>query len=160
MLQAELDRHDSAEGRRWARALAPLAEAFADRFARLPAAGRLSDPGRDALQHRLRRCALALDYAERRRRRARWPSCCRSRALTWYAADRDCQAWEPSQDDFLSPALMEAECMRRVLPPDAFADVVRGLPAARWPSGEPATLFEPGHASATAPTARSPTSTA
>ena len=38
----------------------------------------------------------------------------------WYGADADCQAWEPSGDDFLSSALIEAECMRRLLPPERF----------------------------------------
>ena len=41
----------------------------------------------------------------------------RAKCIAWYGGDRDCQAWEPSQDDFLSPALMEVECMRRVLEP-------------------------------------------
>ncbi|WP_164094056.1 DUF2891 family protein, partial [Stenotrophomonas maltophilia] len=39
----------------------------------------------------------------------------------WYGADIDCPAWgEPSGDDFQSSALIEAECMRRLLPTDAF----------------------------------------
>jgi hypothetical protein len=64
------------------------------------------------------------------------------RCLSWYLKDKGCQAWEPSQDDFLSPALMEAECMRRFLPSDAFpgwfADF---LPQVE--EGRPANLFEP-----------------
>ena len=39
----------------------------------------------------------------------------REKAIAWYANDAGCQAWEPSGDDFLSPALIEAECLRRVL---------------------------------------------
>ena len=38
----------------------------------------------------------------------------------WYGADANCQAWEPGGDDFLSPALIEAECMRRLLPAPRF----------------------------------------
>ena len=38
----------------------------------------------------------------------------------WYGTDAGCQAWEPSGDDFLSPALIEAECMRRLLPAGHF----------------------------------------
>jgi len=30
------------------------------------------------------------------------------RTLHWFGADRDCQAWEPGGDEFLSPALTEA----------------------------------------------------
>lgn len=43
------------------------------------------------------------------------------RARTWFADDRDYPAaWEPSGQDFLSPALCEADLMRRVLPPSEF----------------------------------------
>ena len=39
------------------------------------------------------------------------------RSMTYFAADRDAPiAWEPSGDDFLSPSLVEADLMRRVLP--------------------------------------------
>ena len=37
----------------------------------------------------------------------------RNRSLHWFGADRDCQAWEPGGDEFLSPALIEALCMAR-----------------------------------------------
>ncbi len=43
------------------------------------------------------------------------------KALAWYGNDGDCQGWEPGGDDFLSPALMEAECMRRILDGAHFA---------------------------------------
>ncbi len=40
------------------------------------------------------------------------------RARDWFGADRDYPSrWEPSGEDFLSPALCEADLMRRVLPP-------------------------------------------
>jgi len=42
----------------------------------------------------------------------------RERALHWYGSDRDCQAWEPGGDEFLSPALTEALCMARTQPQD------------------------------------------
>src|SRR5262249_9960715 len=65
-------------------------------------------------------------------------------ARRWYGGDRDCQAWEPSGDDFLSPALIEVECMRRLMPAPEFRGwlagflprLARGLPC-------PKTLFEP-----------------
>ncbi|HUR82162.1 MAG TPA: DUF2891 domain-containing protein [Thermoanaerobaculia bacterium] len=47
----------------------------------------------------------------------------KSRARAYYATDRNCPlAYEPSGEDFLSPCLAEADVMRRVLPPRAFAE--------------------------------------
>jgi len=43
------------------------------------------------------------------------------RARTYFAGDRDAPAaWEPSGDDFLSPSLVEADLMRRVLGAEEF----------------------------------------
>ena len=43
------------------------------------------------------------------------------RARTYFAGDRDAPAgWEPGGDDFLSPSLVEADLMRRVLGADEF----------------------------------------
>jgi hypothetical protein len=43
------------------------------------------------------------------------------RARSFYLQDRDAPLrWEPSGEDFLSPALAEADLMRRVLDPDEF----------------------------------------
>ena len=66
----------------------------------------------------------------------------RSRAHHWFGADRDCPGWEPSGDDFLSSALIEALCMAHILPGSAFSDWLAGfLP--RLEAGEPAALFRP-----------------
>jgi hypothetical protein len=66
----------------------------------------------------------------------------REKAVAWYGDDVECQAWEPSGDDFLSPALIEAECMRRTL---TESDFTRWLDSflPRIEAREPATLFEP-----------------
>ncbi len=144
MLAAELARADSAEGRRWHAALAPLARAFADRVrAFLPKA---AYPIRAGTHFNTAfALSLMLDYAD---------ACddldlaalVRARAQSWYGADRACQAWEPGGDDFLSPALVEAECMRRVLAPDEWALWMDGfLPGLA--SGEPRTLFVPADVS-------------
>ena len=100
---------------RWAQTLAPLAEAFADRFrdflpvARYPV--RVGTHFNTAFALR-----MAADYAD-----APLLALLQTTAQRWYTADRDCPAWgEPSGDDFLSSALIEAECMRRLLPPAAF----------------------------------------
>jgi hypothetical protein len=66
----------------------------------------------------------------------------RERAQTWFGADRDCPAWEPGGDDFLSSALIEALFMSRVLPPAEFGVWLDGfLP--RLAEGKPETLFRP-----------------
>ena len=67
----------------------------------------------------------------------------RDTALRWYGDDADCPAWgEPGGDDFLSSALVEAECMRRLLPPGAFRPWLdRFLP--RLAARQPPVLFSP-----------------
>jgi hypothetical protein len=65
----------------------------------------------------------------------------RERALQWFGGDRDCQAWEPGGDEFLSPALIEALCMartHRALFPMWFEQFLPRVAARR-----PATLFTP-----------------
>ena len=145
-LQAELELHAIAEGRSWAETLRPLASAFARRLeAYLP---KLTYPIRAGTHANTAFAVrLALDYVEVVRDQP-LTALLRARATTWFGGDADCQAWEPSGDDFLSPALMEAECMRRVLTPEAFADwFARFLPGlgARRPSAlfEPAVVSDP-----------------
>jgi len=144
MLSAELDRHESAEARGWATALRPLAAAFAKRFREfLPKATypiRVGTHFNTAFA-----IALAMEYADVARDDA-LATLLRETAVRWYANDVDCQAWEPGGDDFLSSALIEAECMRRVLPTDrwrAWFDAF--LP--RLGQREPRTLFTPAEIS-------------
>ncbi|HWE45417.1 MAG TPA: DUF2891 domain-containing protein [Caulobacteraceae bacterium] len=67
-------------------------------------------------------------------------------ARRWYGSDRDCQAWEPSGDDFLSSALIEAECMRCVLDATEFRTWFDAfLP--RVDERKPTTLFTPAKVS-------------
>jgi hypothetical protein len=139
-LATELARHDAP----WGHALQPLTDAFVARFkAFLPKA---DYPVRAGVHSNTAfALALALDYA----RAADDPDLAaliEAKARAWHGADRDCQAWEPSGDDFLSPALIEAELMRRVLAPDEFrAWFAAFLPRAA--AGEPATLFAPARVS-------------
>lgn len=118
MLQAELLCHKTAEGRRWAKAHAPLAAAFAERFKtflpKSPYPVRAGVHTNTAFALR-----LAMDYA-READDTDLLDLCVAKAEAWYGGDRDCRPWEPSQDDFLSSALMEAECMRAALSPEAF----------------------------------------
>jgi hypothetical protein len=140
MLTAELDRHDSEEGRRWAQAIQPLAQVFVERMkAYLPLA---TYPVRVGTHYNTAfALRLTLDYAQGAGDEA-LASLCRDAALRWHSEDRDCQAWEPSQDEFLSPALMEAELMRRILPAPAFRVWLSAfLP--RLADQEPRALFVP-----------------
>ena len=68
---------------------------------------------------------------------------CTSRMAYWFGHDVDYQArWEPSGEDFLSPALAEAEVMASVLPTDNFGLWLgRFLP--RLADGQPVGLFRP-----------------
>lgn len=142
-LQAELEQHKDGPGGRAAKQLRPLADMFAQRFARfLPISTYPVRTGvHSSTAFALR---LAADYAEHND--GQLFSLMRDKALAWYGADRGAQAWEPSQDDFLSPTLMEAECMRRLLAPDAFrAWFADFLPQAA--NGAPASLFTPARVS-------------
>jgi hypothetical protein len=140
MLVAELSRHQTEDGQRWSAALKPLANAFVARFTSfLPKATyptRVGTHDNSAFS-----IALALEYAEAMHDK-RFGRLLRGRAVAWYSNDADCQAWEPGGDDFLSSALMEAECMRRSLDAEHFGSWLdRFLP--RIASREPATLFTP-----------------
>lgn len=140
MLQGELARHTTPEGKSWARNLKPLADAFADRFMTfLPIA---TYPVRAGVHSNTAfALTLALDYA-RTVGDTKLEALCVEKVRAWYVNDTDCQAWEPSQDEFLSSSLSEAAVMRAALPPAEFRTwFARFLPRAA--SAEPATLFKP-----------------
>jgi hypothetical protein len=144
MLAGELARHESEEGRAWSRAVKPLGEAFVRRFQSfLPLA---TYPVRAGVHSNTAfALTLALDYADAVGD-VSFATLCREKAKAWYGGDVQCQAWEPSQDDFLSSALTEAGCMSRVLPHGEFAQwFAEFLPHAA--KGEPATLFSPARVS-------------
>jgi hypothetical protein len=139
-LAAELHDHPHGEAAGWSAALQPLAEAFAGRFleflpkARYPTRSGVHSSTAFAL-------ALAMEFA-RIGNDVDLAKALTRTAHEWYLNDADCQAWEPSGEDFLSPCLMEAECMRRMLPSDEFgAWFARFLP--RLAQREPRTLFQP-----------------
>jgi hypothetical protein len=140
MLAAELERHLTERSNRWSQALAPLTAAFVDRYVGfLPKA---TYPTRVGTHFNSSfAIALALEYAEVTHNESLRKPLVR-KAHDWYGEDLDCQAWEPSGDDFLSPALMEAECMRRALDATDFSRWLDGfLP--RLTQRQPAALFKP-----------------
>ena len=116
-LQAELLRLGNA---RWADAVQPLAAELARRMARFvngaPYPIRAGTHGNTAFAG-----LLALDYA-RVAKDAALEDAIRMAARRWYGADRNAPlAYEPSLDEFLSPALIEAALMREILPGTEFA---------------------------------------
>ena len=136
-LAEELFRHDVA----LARNLAPLVDVMrAGLLAYLPA---LTHPVRHGVHNNTAFAVkLALDYA-RVADDQELKLFCTSRMAYWFGHDTDYGArWEPSGEDFLSPALTEAEVMAAVLPPDNFSRwLSRFLPNLH--TGEPVKLFTP-----------------
>lgn len=128
-------------GDSWSRDLAPLAEIIAQRFRDfLPLAHypvRVGTHFNTAFGLR-----MAADYAGIKGDEA-LARLLRETGLRWYGEDTDCPAWgEPSGDDFQSSALIETECMRRLLPRDAFLPWFdRFLP--RLVEKQPASLLKP-----------------
>src|SRR5687768_7482141 len=139
-LAEELDRGGDRSAS-WARNVAPLAGAFVARYMDwLP---RAAHPLRIGMHvNTAFGIAFGLDYA-RVAGESAFAEACEAKALAWYANDRDYPAaWEPSGADFFSPALIEADLMRRVLDADAFADWLADfLP--RLAELQPASLFHP-----------------
>jgi hypothetical protein len=133
-LHLEATRHE----RNWGANLEPLARAFAERLRTYLEV--LTYPIRVGTHFNTAfALTLSLEWAE-----AFDPPLAhqiRDRARHWYGIDRDCQAWEPGGDEFLSSALTEALCMARAEPalfPHWFGQF---LP--RVTAREPASLFTP-----------------
>jgi len=137
-LQAELLRLGSEK---WSGALQPLATELARRMARFvggaPYPIRAGGHGNTAFA-----CLLSLDYSRTAKDKA-LESEIKAAALRWYRDDREAPlAYEPSLDDFLSPALVEATLMQEVMAPEPF----RAWQKAFLPSGagglEPPTVAD------------------
>ena len=139
-LHLEASRH---EDRSWADALEPLAREIAGKFrAYLPLLTYAIRSG----AHFNTAFALVLAHAWAERFDDDLRALIAERAAHWFGNDRDCPAWEPSGDDFVSPALVEALLMASVLAEPEFA----GWFAAFLPgleNGEPSTLFVPASVS-------------
>jgi hypothetical protein len=133
-LHLEATRHEE----NWAGELKPLARAFAQRLRDyLPI---LTYPIRVGTHFNTAfALILSLEWADEFD--AELAALTRDRSRHWFGTDRDCQAWEPGGDEFLSPALIEALCMARAhkaLFPIWFEHF---LP--RIDTRQPATLFMP-----------------
>ena len=119
-LSEELRGWDDPDAKRWSANLEPLAAAFVAQYESfLP---KLSYPIRVGT-HPNTAFALGfgLDYARATGDKA-FEALLVERAKTYFAADKQYPAsWEPGGEDFFSPALLEADLMRRVLPSAEFA---------------------------------------
>lgn len=133
-LHLEATRHNQP----WAAELEPLARAFARRLSDYLQI--LTYPIRVGTHFNTAfALILSLEWAEKLD--SGLAALIRERALHWFGADRDCQAWEPGGDEFLSPALIEAMSMARSQPADFSAWFAHFLPGIA--NRQPATLFEP-----------------
>jgi len=136
-LQAELIRLQ-----RWHSEVAPLAAELAGRFEEYlrtsPYPVRSGTHGNTAFA-----CILALDYAKTAGRKP-LSDAIAAAARRWYLTDRDYPvAYEPSGEDFLSPALVEAVLMKRVLPAKEFTSWLNGfLPAELGPLAQPPKVID------------------
>ena len=127
MLSGELAQHEATDGKGWSDLLRPFADAFVQRFETwLPLA---TYPVRAGVHANTAFAVLlALDFA-RATGSVYFAALLGEKARGWYVTDAGCQAWEPSGDDFLSSALVEAACMRVAMGCDAFAPwLARFLP--------------------------------
>lgn len=120
-LAEELHGWNDEQGNRWAANLEPLVQVIVARYVDfLP---RQTYPIRTGVHPNTAfGIAFALDYA-RAVRNSALESMAVQRSLDYFGKDRDIPlAWEPGGEDFFSPALMEADLMRRVMSPAAFLD--------------------------------------
>lgn len=138
----ELQAEALAANSRWSRALAPLATELAQRFAVYAGASpypiRAGAHGNTAFA-----CVLALDYA-RTAGDTPLEFEIRKAARRWYEQDRDAPiAYEPSLDDFLSPSLVEALLMSKVMEVGEFDRwLQRFAPAGFGALAEPPTVHD------------------
>ncbi len=132
LLDAEL--RSWPEGDRWARAVRPIAEVLRDRWLSwLPNVTRPTRAG--VHSNSAFATALTLDVS-RQVGDEELARACELAAKRWFQADAGYGGFEPDAADFLSPALTEADLMRRVFTRERFAEwfdeFLPDLTAPRW----------------------------
>jgi Protein of unknown function (DUF2891) len=140
-LVEELGGWQDEDGRRWRENLQPLAEEIVKLY--IDFLPKQTYPIRRGVHPNTAfGMAFALDYA-RQAGRTDFEKLLLERSHAYFGADAGCPAgWEPDGDDFFSPCLMEAELMRRILPPEEFPEWFRRfMPGIA--QGEPKSLLEP-----------------
>ena len=150
-LAEELSGDSSEDARRWSQNLEPLVEAVVDRY--LDFLSKQTYPIRTGVHPNTAfGLSFALDYARKVGHVAQTSVCVplveltsliEERSRTYFLSDANYPAaWEPGGEDFLSPALVEADLMRRILPAAEFRDWFKAfLPGME--NGEPRNLFVP-----------------
>lgn len=140
-LAEELRGWDDQDARVWSKNLQPLADALVERYKKfLP---RQTYPIRTGVHPNTAfGLAFALDYA-RAAKDHELEALIVERSKTYFLADASYPiAWEPGGEDFLSPGLVEADLMLRVLKPIEFRKWFhRFLPGLA--AGHPKTLLAP-----------------
>jgi hypothetical protein len=140
-LAEELRGWNDADGKLWSKNLEPLATVLAGKY--LSFLPKQTYPIRTGVHPNTAfGLAFALDYARASGDR-RLAVLIEERSRTYFGNDVNYPAeWEPGGEDFFSPALMEADLMRRVMKPDEFGQWFhRFLPEIT--GQEPATLLRP-----------------
>jgi hypothetical protein len=147
-LGTELREWNDPDARRWAAVIRPLEDAatarLKDWLPKLSRPIRIGEHDQTAFAF-----GLVLDWARRAGDQG-MIDLITSRTEAFYRADRNCPLnYEPSGQDFLSPCIAEADLMRRVLPPAAYAEWLRrflpelpGDGSSTWL--EPAIVTDPG----------------
>jgi hypothetical protein len=140
-LAEELSSWNDGDGNEWFENLQPLTDALVTQYlAFLP---KQTYPIRTGVHPNTAfGLAFAFDYA-RAVHNERLSALIVERSRTYFAKDVNYPAaWEPGGEDFFSPALMEADLMRRVMPRAEFRRWFhRFLP--QLAAGNPATLLRP-----------------
>ena len=141
-LVAELEESDDPQLTEWRETLRPLEDAIVvqimDWLPKLAYPVRLGTHNQTAFAF-----GLMLDYA-RTVGNADLEAALVEKTLAFHREDGNCPlAYEPSGEDFLSPCLMEADLMRRVMPPDTFGFCLDAL-LPQGPVDGCADCLEPG----------------
>jgi len=140
-LAEELHGWDDPDGDNWAESLQPLVDVIVNNYkVFLP---KQTYPIRTGVHPNTAfGLAFALDFAKTVGDRD-FQALLNERSRTYYGNDANYPgAWEPGGEDFFSPALMEADLMRRVMKPSEFAAwFQRFLPGIT--RGSPTALLQP-----------------
>jgi hypothetical protein len=140
-LAEELSLSNDAQEKQWSQNLRPLADALVESY--LSFLPKQTYPIRTGVHPNTAfGLAFAFDYAKRSGNE-KLAALIAERSRTYYGKDRNYPAaWEPGGEDFFSPALMEADLMRRVLKPAEFRRWFN-LFLPQLTAGKPATLLQP-----------------
>ncbi len=139
-LSEELHSWEDRDGKVWATNLQPLADALVSRY--LDFLPKQNYPIRTGVHPNTAfGLAFAFDYAVARNHE-KLKELVGERSRKYFGKDVNYPAeWEPGGEDFFSPALMEADLMRRVFAPAAYREWLKAFLPALW--NNPQYLMQP-----------------